>query len=429
MPRRSSRIPGFYKLNPTQRVSAVAAWAGLDEEDEAILPGRGLTPEQAGLMIENSIGVLGMPLGVAANFLVNGRDYLIPMAVEEPSIVAGASLAAKLVRQGGGFFAEADEPVMIGQIQVIGIADLRAASRAVSAQKAQLLAAADRAQPNFVRRGGGARDIEVRALPETPAGPMLVVYLLFDTRDAMGANAINTVSEALVPMVEELTGGQAIMSILSNLTDRRRVAVRCRLPASSLDSAELSGDEVARRIAAASALAFADPYRAATHNKGIMNGIDAVCLATGNDWRAVEAGAHAFAARDGQYRGLSTWSVNEDGDLAGEMTLPMAVGIVGGATRVNPTARVAMKILAVASAVELGEVMAAVGLAQNLAALRAMVTTGIQDGHMRLHARQVAMAAGASGNDVEKIAAQMVAEKNVRVQRAETLLLERNKIT
>jgi hydroxymethylglutaryl-CoA reductase len=378
-------------------------------------------------MIENSIGVLGMPLGVAANFLINGRDYLVPMAVEESSVVAGASLAAKLVRQGGGFHTASDEPVMIGQMQVIGIANMEAASRTLAAQKAQLLAAADRAQPSFVRRGGGARDIEIRALPETPAGPMLVMHLLYDTRDAMGANVINTVTEALAPIVEELTGGQAIMSILSNLTDRRLASARCTLPVNSLETGALAGEEVARRIAAASALAYADPYRAATHNKGIMNGVDAVCLATGNDWRAVEAGAHAYAARDGQYRGLSTWSVNEAGELAGEMTLPLAVGIVGGATRVNPTAKAAMKILAVTSAAELSEVIAAVGLAQNLAALRAMVTTGIQGGHMRLHARQVAMAAGATGNNVAEIAAQMAAEKNIRVERAAALLLERNR--
>jgi hydroxymethylglutaryl-CoA reductase len=414
-------------LSLAQRVSAVADWAGLDEKDKAVLLGRGLAPEQADLMIENSIGVLGMPLGVAANFLINGRDYLVPMAVEESSVVAGASLAAKLVRQGGGFHTTSDEPVMIGQMQVIGIADMEAASRTLAAQKAQLLAAADRAQPSFVRRGGGARDIEIRALPETPAGPMLVMHLLYDTRDAMGANVINTVTEALAPIVEELTGGQAIMSILSNLTDRRLASARCTLPVNSLETGALAGEEVARRIAAASALAYADPYRAATHNKGIMNGVDAVCLATGNDWRAVEAGAHAYAARDGQYRGLSTWSVNEAGELAGEMTLPLAVGIVGGATRVNPTAKAAMKILAVTSAAELSEVIAAVGLAQNLAALRAMVTTGIQGGHMRLHARQVAMAAGATGNNVAEIAAQMAAEKNIRVERAAALLLERNR--
>lgn len=428
MHRRSSRIAGLYKLSLAQRVLVIAEWAGLDEDEEAILLGRGLAPEQADLMIENSIGVLGMPLGVAAYFLINGRDYLVPMAVEEPSVLAGASLAAKLVRQGSGFFANADEPMMIGQIQLVGVPDMQAAIQAVSANKAQLLAAAERVRPTFVRRGGGARDIEIRPLPETPAGPMLLVHLLYDTRDAMGANVINTVTEALVPMVEELTGGRAVLSILSNLTDRRLAWARCTLPASSLATANMPGEEVAGRIAAASALAYVDPYRAATHNKGIMNGVDAVCLATGNDWRAVEAGAHAYAARDGQYRGLSRWWVNEDGDLAGEMTLPLAVGIVGGATRVNPTAKVALKILAVASAAELSEVIAAVGLAQNLAALRAMVTTGIQGGHMRLHARQVAMAAGASGIDVEEIAAQMAAEKNISGQRAEALLRERNGI-
>lgn len=426
MHRPSSRIAGLYKLNLAERVAFVAEWAGLSEEEAAILLGPGLTPELADQMIENSIGTLGLPLGVAANFLINGRDYLVPMAVEEPSVLAGASLAAKLVRQGGGFRTEATAPVMIGQLQVINIPDPAQALRALVSHKERILDAADQVRPSFVARGGGARDVEVRSFPDTPAGPMLVMHLLYDTRDAMGANVINTIAEALRPVVEELTGGCVNLGILSNLTDRRLATARCSVPSDCLATTDVAGHVVAQRIAAASVLAYVDPYRAATHNKGIMNGIDAVCIATGNDWRAVEAGAHAYAARDGQYRGLSTWQVNEAGDLVGELTIPLAVGTVGGATRVHPAAGVAMKILAVASAATLSEIIVAVGLAQNLAALRAMSTTGIQAGHMRLHARQVALAAGATGKQVEEIAARMVAERNIRVERAKALLPERD---
>ena len=421
---RSSRLPGFYKLPLAERVATVARWADLTEAEQAILLGQGLTAEQASHMIENSIGTHALPLGVAVNFRIDGRDYLIPMAVEEPSVLAAVSHAAKLVRAGGGFKTEATEPVMIGQIQVLDMPDLEAAAEAVRANKEILMEAADDCSKSIVRRGGGSCDVEVRTFTETPVGPMLVVHLLYDTRDAMGANAVNTAVENIAPLVEELTEGRVNLRILSNLTDRRVVTARCTVPAAVLERKEMPGTLVARRIEEANAFALVDPYRAATHNKGIMNGIDAVCIATGNDWRATEAGAHAYAARDGHYKALTDWRVDENGDLYGAITLPLAVGTVGGATRVHATAQVAMRILQVNGATELARVMAAVGLAQNLAAIKALATTGIQHGHMRMHARQVALAAGASGEQVEVISARLIADKNIRVAHARALLTE-----
>jgi hydroxymethylglutaryl-CoA reductase len=419
---KSSRLPGFYKLPLSERVAVVAEWAGLDDGEQAVLAGAGLQPAQADLMIENALGTYALPLGVAANFLVNGRDYLIPMSVEEPSVLAAVSHAAKLIRAGGGFTAESSDPVMIGQIQVLDVPDLMAAELVLLTHKVELMALADSCSQSIVRRGGGARDIEVRPFADTPVGPMLVVHLLYDTRDAMGANAINTAVEAIAPRVAELTGGRVNLRILSNLTDRRTATARCTIPAAVLALPDIPGTEVAQLIAEANAFAVVDPYRAATHNKGIMNGIDAVCIATGNDWRAIEAGAHAYAARDGRYRALTDWHVDGNGDLYGEMTLPLAVGVVGGATKVHPTAQVALKILGIDSAGELAEVMACVGLAQNLAAIKALATHGIQRGHMRLHARQVALAAGAHNSQVQAIADLLVAEGNIRVDRARELL-------
>jgi len=312
---KSSRLPGFYKMPLPERVAVVADWAGLDEDEQAVLAGQGLSPGQADLMIENALGTYALPLGVAANFLINGRDYLIPMAVEEPSVLAAVSHAAKLIRAGGGFQTESSDPVMIGQIQVLDVADLAAAELALLVHRDELLVLADSSSQSIVRRGGGARAIETRPFPDTPVGPMLVVHLLYDTRDAMGANAINTAVEAIAPRVAELTGGRANLRILSNLTDRRTATARCTIPAAELALPDISGGDVARLIAEANAFAVVDPYRAATHNKGIMNGIDAVCIATGNDWRAVEAGAHAYAARNGCYRALTDWHVDGNGDL------------------------------------------------------------------------------------------------------------------
>ena len=419
---KSSRLPGFYKLPIVERLTLIQEWADLTDEETAVFAENGLSSEQANHMVENALGTFGLPLGIAANFLINGRDYLIPMAVEEPSVLAAVSHAAKLIRSGGGFQTEASEPVMIGQIQVLDIPDMGAAQLALAANKARLMAEANRCSQNIVNRGGGARDIEIRPFPDTPVGPMLVVHLLYDCRDAMGANAINTAVEHLAPLVAELTNGRTHLRILSNLTDRRTATARCTIPAAQLAQAELTGREVAQLIAEANAFALVDPYRATTHNKGIMNGIDAVCIATGNDWRAVEAGAHAYAARNGRYAALTDWYVIPNGDLNGEMTLPLAVGIVGGATKVHPTAKVVMKILNVSSAGELAQIMVAVGLAQNLAAIKALATTGIQQGHMRMHARQVALAAGAVDGQVQQIANQLIREQNIRINRAQELL-------
>jgi hydroxymethylglutaryl-CoA reductase len=419
---KTSRLPGFYKLLPAERVAVVGDWAELNEAERAVLAGQGLTPSQADLMIENVVGTYALPLGIAVNFLVNGRDYLVPMTVEEPSVLAAISHAAKLIRAGGGFQAESTEPVMIGQIQVLDVPDLEAARLAVLAHSAELMARADACSDSIVAYGGGARGIEARPFPDTPVGPMLIVHLLFDSRDAMGANTVNTAAEAIAPRLAELTGGRTNLRILSNLADRRTATARCTVPAAELTLPDIPGGDVARLIAEANAFAVVDPYRAATHNKGIMNGIDAVCIATGNDWRAIEAGAHSYAARNGRYAALTDWHVDGNGDLYGEITLPMAVGTVGGATKVHPTARVALKVLGIQSAGELAQLMACVGLAQNLAAIRALSTHGIQKGHMRLHARQVALAAGAGEAEVQAIADRLVAEGNIRVERARELI-------
>jgi hydroxymethylglutaryl-CoA reductase len=421
---KSSRLPGFHKLSLEDRAAVVADLAGLTASEKAILMGEGLSPAQADQMIENVVGIHALPLGIAVNFLINGQAYLIPMVIEEPSVVAGASFAARLVRDGGGFTTNSDEPVMIGQIQVLDIADPQAARSELLAQKSCLLQLADQTDPLLVRLGGGARDLIVRIVEDSTVGPMVVLHLLFDCRDAMGANTVNTACEALAPKVENITGGRVVLRILSNLADRRLARAKCTIPAEALAFESFTGQTVSKRIVEAYALAVNDPYRAATHNKGIMNGIDAVAMATGQDWRALEAGAHAYAARSGRYTSLSHWSVDADGNLVGTLEMPLAVGIVGGASRVHPTAKVALKILGVKTAQELAEVMAAVGLAQNLAALRALATEGIQRGHMELHARQVAIAAGATGDQVEIIAGRLVVEQKIRLDRAQELVRE-----
>jgi len=422
---KSSRLPGFYKLSLEDRAAVVAELAGLTASEKATLMGKGLSPAQADQMIENAVGIHALPLGIAVNFLINGQDYLVPMAIEEPSVVAGASFAARLVRDGGGFTTNSDEPVMIGQIQVLDVADPQAARSELLAQKNRLLQLADQTDPLIVSLGGGARDLIVRIVEHSAVGPMVIVHLLFDCRDAMGANTVNTACEALAPEVENITGGRVVLRILSNLADRRLARAKCTIPAEALAFQPFTGQTVSKRILEAYALAATDRYRAATHNKGIMNGIDAVAIATGQDWRALEAGAHAYAARSGRYTSLSHWSVDADGNLVGALELPLAVGIVGGASRVHPTAKIALKILGVTTARELAEVMTAVGLAQNLAALRALATEGIQRGHMQLHARQVAIAAGATGDLVEIIASRLVAEQRIRLDRAQELVQER----
>jgi len=420
----NSRLAGFYKLPLETRLDLIQQQIPLsDEEARGLGEGTSLSLEQAGHMTENTVGLYALPLGIATNFRINGKDVLIPMVIEEPSVIAGASLAAKLVRAGGGFEAETDDPVMIGQIQLVGLSDVAAAHNQVLAHKDKLMQLANAVDPVLVRLGGGARDIRARAL-ETHKGPMLIVHLHFDVRDAMGANAVNTACERLAPVLASITGGQAYLRILTNLADQRLARARAVIPEEALAFGDFSGEQVAEGIELAGAFAAADPYRATTHNKGIMNGIDAVTLATGNDWRAIEAGAHAYAAREGRYTTLSTWRRDGQGNLVGTLELPMALGTIGGATRVHPTARVALKLLNVSSARELAEVVVSVGLAQNLAAIRALATEGIQKGHMSLHARQVAMAAGAEGQDIERIAQTMVDKGTIRIDYAESLLSE-----
>jgi hydroxymethylglutaryl-CoA reductase len=375
-------------------------------------------------MIENVVGIHGLPMGIAPNFAINGREILIPMAIEEPSVVAAASFMAKIVRDAGGFTTCSSEPVMIGQMQVLDVSDPWAARFDLVCQKQRLLDLANETDPVVVSLGGGARDLEVRVFAETPAGPMLVVHLLYDTRDAMGANTVNTAVEALTPLVEEITGGRVHLRILSNLADRRLARAKCVIPPELLAFGDFEGEHVVQGIVDAYAFAVVDPYRAATHNKGIMNGIDAVAMACGQDWRAIEAGAHTYAARDGRYTSLSTWTRDREGNLVGTLELPLAVGTIGGATRVHPGAQVALKVLGVQTARQLAEVMAAVGLAQNLGALRALSTEGIQRGHMTLHARQVAISAGASGDQVQVVAGRLVSEGVIRPDRAQKILDE-----
>jgi hydroxymethylglutaryl-CoA reductase len=366
--------------------------------------------------------VHGLPLGIALNFLVNGREVLVPMAIEEPSVVAGASFMARLARAGGGFRAETTPPEMIGQLQVLEIADLQAAQAALLGRRQELLAAAAQVDPVLQRLGGGPRDLEVRLIQESPIGPFLVLHLIYDVRDAMGANAVNTAAERLAPLVESVTGGRVHLRILSNLADRRLARASCTIPLGELAFQDYPAEQVRDGVIAAWAFAAADPYRAATHNKGILNGIDAVVIATGNDWRAIEAGAHAYAARNGRYTSLSTWGADEHGNLIGSLEMPLSVGTVGGATRVHPGARAALRLMRVQSAAQLAEIIVSVGLAQNLAALRALATEGIQRGHMSLHARQVAIAAGAQGEQIERLARQLVQENTVRIDRAEEIL-------
>jgi hydroxymethylglutaryl-CoA reductase len=425
MPGKADKAAKFYHLSLDERRKWVARQAGISLEDVDALSGiGGLTPEHADHMIENVIGVFGLPLGIAQNFRVNGRDVLVPMVIEEPSVVAGASYMARLALSGGGFFATASAPEMIGQMQILDLHDPASARLKLYEHRDELLEAANSVDSVLVKLGGGAREIDVRLIDPSPIGPYLVLHLVYDVRDAMGANAVNTAMERLAPQVEEITGGRVHLRILTNLAERRLARARCTLKLEALAFDEYSADQVRDGIIEAWAFAASDPYRAATHNKGIMNGVDAVVIATGNDWRAIEAGAHAYAARGGTYTSLSTWGKDREGNLVGALEMPMAVGTVGGATRVHPAARAALKLLGVQSAAELAQIIVSVGLAQNLAALRALATEGIQRGHMNLHARQVAIAAGASIEQVEALARRLVEEKVVRIDRAQEILKE-----
>ncbi len=413
----------FYQMSLAERREWLQSQTLLSVDDmTAWSPENGLSAERADHMIENAVGVFALPLGIAQNFVVNGRKVLVPMAVEEPSVLAGVSFMAKLAQAGGGFRAWASAPEMIAQIQLLDIQDLDAAQTLILARKAELLDALKGLHPTIENLGGGARDLQVRRIENSAVGPFLVVHLIYDVRDVMGANAVNSAAEALAGPLELLTGGRAQLRILSNLADRRLARAEVRIPAEALAFGIYSGDQVRGGILEAWAFAAADPYRAATHNKGIMNGVDAVVIATGNDWRAVEAGAHSFAARGGSYTSLSTWSKGSDDALNGALELPMAVGITGGSTQSHPGARTNLRLIGARSSGELAGIIAAVGLAQNLAALRALATEGIQRGHMRLHARQVALSAGAGSDEVDRLAAQLAQENAIRLERAREIL-------
>jgi len=383
---KSSRLPGFYKLSIKERQQLLGELADLTPDDLAALEG-GISTADADVLVENAVGVYALPFAIAPNFIIDGEELFMPMVIEEPSVVAAMAHAAKIARAGGGFSTGSTRPVMIGQIQLLDVPYPDAAIVRIEALKSELLAKLDHLHPTIRKLGGGPLDLQVRKLEETPAGPMLIVHLLMDTRDAMGANAINTAVETLGPELEAITEGRALLRILSNLSDQRRAWASCRIPVGALETPELPGEIVAQGIFEANAFALADPYRAATHNKGVFNGIDAVALATGQDWRAIEAGGHAWAARDGQYRALTDWRV-ENNHLLGYLEMPLAVGTVGGLTRYHPTARLALKLLGNPDARRLSQIMVAAGLAQNLAALRALVTEGIQRGHMALHSRR-----------------------------------------
>jgi hydroxymethylglutaryl-CoA reductase len=416
---RNSRFPGFYKMSIEQRRQAVSEAAGVDPlELTAALHGGGLGAETADKFVENVLGTYALPFGVALNVRVNGKDYIAPMVVEEPSVVAAASNAAKMARAGGGFTADVDAPIMTCQVQVHGVSDPAAAASAILAARTELLELANRAVRGLFERGGGARDLAVRLHDDR----MIVAHVYVDCRDAMGANLVNNVAEAIGDRIAALAGGSRGLRILSNLCDRRCVRVRCAVPEQALATDTLDGAEVALGIENASRFAEADPYRAATHNKGIMNGVDAVVMATGNDWRAVEAGAHAFAARNGRYEPLATFrrGLTESGApvLFGSLEMPLALGTVGGTLRVHPAARIALRLLGTGSASEIASVAAAVGLSSNLAALRALSTDGIQKGHMALHARAVAIAAGAVGDEVEGVAHMIFQARDITVDGA-----------
>ncbi len=416
---KSSRIPGFYKKSLNERLRIVAEWAGLSEDEVRLLRNLGNLPEKiADSMIENVIGGMTYPFAVAVNFRINGRDYLVPMVIEETSVVAAASNAAKMLRRGKGIIARAGPQEMIGQIHLVNVTAPHYKAMKILENKDEIIDHAKQQDSTLIRLGGGPRDLEVRVV-DTRIGPVIIVHLIVDVLDAMGANTVNTMVESIAPILEKITGGEARLRIISNYATRRIVRAWARAAPE-----DVGGEDIARKIVEASILAEADPYRAVTHNKGIMNGIIAVALATGQDHRAIEAGAHAYAARTGQYKPLSTWELDEKGMLVGTLEIPLQVGVVGGATRVHPIAKIALKILGVKTAKELSEIMAAVGLAQNLAALRALVHEGIQKGHMKLHARNLAIMAGATGDLIDRIAERMIREGRIRYDYAKKLLEE-----
>ena len=412
---KSSQISGFYKLPIKERVELIKKVSNLSDEETQLFFSC-LDMDIADRMIENVLGTFEIPLGLAVNFQINGKDYLIPMAIEESSVVAAASNAAKIARIKGGFTTECTQPHMIGQIQLLHVDDVAEAAQNIMNHKADILKLANAQDKILVDLGGGAKDFEVRIL-DSPLGKMIVNHLIVDVRDAMGANAVNTMCEALAPYLEDLTGGKVRLRILSNLADRRIVKATA-----VFDKNKMGGEHVVDAFIESYTLAAVDPYRAATHNKGIMNGIDALIIATGNDFRAIEAGAHAYASRNGTYTSLSKYYKNKDGDLVGELELPMAVGIIGGAANIHPKARLCRKILGINTAKELGEIVASLGLAQNFAAVFALSTVGIQKGHMGLHAKNIAVMAGATKDEIDAVSDQMVKEGKIKLDRAKEIL-------
>jgi hydroxymethylglutaryl-CoA reductase len=414
---KSSQVSGFYKKSIKERIEFVKNFSNLTDEETKIFSSV-LDMETADRMIENVLGTFELPLGIAVNFHINGKEYLIPMTTEESSVVAAASNAAKIARIHGGFTTQCSQPLMIGQMQLLKMDDVVGAAQKIMDHKKELLNLANLQDKVLVDFGGGAKDLEVRIL-DSPLGKMIVTHLIVDVRDAMGANAVNTMCEALAPMLEEITGGKVRLKILSNLADKRIVKAKA-----IFDKEKIGGEQVVDAFLESYTLASIDPYRAATHNKGIMNGIDSLIIATGNDFRAIEAGAHAYAARNGQYTSLTSYYKDKNGNLVGEIELPLAVGIVGGAGNIHPKARLCKKILGIKTAQELAEIVASLGLAQNFAAVFALSTVGIQKGHMSLHAKNIAVMAGATGNQIDKVAEQIVKEKKIKLDRAKEILEE-----
>lgn len=419
-----SRISGLYKLSVAERIAKLEELGWLTESDAADLSaGRHVLPvANADSMIENVVGVFGLPLAIAPNFRINGVDRLVPLVVEEPSIVAALSAAAALARDTGGFSAEFGESLLVGQIHVVGVDDADAAMTSLHEAEQELCEVADSVHPRLKQRGGGVHGIEFRSLALPDGAPLIAVHVLVDTCDAMGANLVNTICESVAPRISEICGGNVALRILSNLADRSIVRASVRYSSESLQVDGMSGAEVRDAIVLANDIAISDPYRAATHNKGILNGIDPLAIATGNDWRAVEAGAHAFAAASGRYRALTDWSVGEDGALAGEIEIPLKVGTVGGTLSSNKAAQLGLALTGVDSARELAELMAAVGLAQNFAAIRALATSGIQKGHMRLHARSLAAAAGAQDSSIDEVVDSLVASGEIKDWKAQEIV-------
>lgn len=416
--KKTSRIPGLHKMSITERIAALKKFADLTDAESALLGQSSvLGMDVAERMIENTIGTFELPLGLVPNMKVNGREVLVPMATEESSVIAALANAGKMTSSGGGYFTSSSDPIMIAQLQAIDVADPFAAKMKIFEHKEEIIAIANEQDPILVKFGGGCRDIEIRVI-DTSQGPMVVTHILVDTRDAMGANAVNTMAEAIAPHIEKWTGGKVVLRILSNLADRRIARVRCLVKKDAISP----GPEVIDGIVSAWAFADTDPYRATTNNKGIMNGISSLVVATGNDTRAIEAGAHAYASRTGRYRALARWEKDADGNLVGSMELPLAMGLVGGATAIHPMAKLVVKVLGVKTATELAEITAAVGLGQNLSALRALASEGIQRGHMSLHAKNIAVMAGAQGEEIDLVATRLVAEGKVRADRAEAIL-------